>query len=121
VEPFPLSGVCGGGPLPPAAPAAQEGLKVKRPPPNGRAPGPQRKVSKQTTALPPQALERPPLGRTISPSLFLSHRQFGCRFRHVASPHVWTWRVCGESILAPPPRGFFGHQKRFVSTPLSPR
>jgi hypothetical protein len=50
-------------------------------------PGAELEILEQAIDFPPQALERPPLGRTISPSLFLSHRQFGCSLSHVASPY----------------------------------
>src|SRR6516162_8176347 len=86
--------------LAPADLAATERLNVEEATPEWRAPGAQLEVLEQAIDFPPQALERPPLGRTIS-LLFLSHRQFRCSFSHVASPHVraprgWPRRRRGQ-------------------------
>src|SRR6516225_8691660 len=73
--------------LAPADLAAPQRLNVEHAAAERRAPGAQLEILEQAIDFPPQALERPPLARTISNSLFLSHRQFRCGFSHVASPY----------------------------------
>jgi hypothetical protein len=45
------------------------------------------KILEQAIQFPPQALERPPLGRTMRFLSVISHRHFGCSFTHVTSPY----------------------------------
>src|SRR5262245_17033095 len=90
LEGVPLVNDVDGGRLAPADLAAPERLNVEHAAPKRRAPRAQLEILEQAVDFPPQALERPPFGRTIG-LLFGFHRRLGCNFVHVVPPSSVRW------------------------------
>src|SRR6516164_4051449 len=73
--------------FPPAHLTAPERLDVEDAAPEGRAPGADLEILEQAIDFPSQALERPPLGRTIDFLFFGLYRELGCCFSHSIPPY----------------------------------
>src|SRR5215831_10651489 len=92
LEGVPLVDDVDGGRLAPADLATPERLNVEHAAPERRAPRAQLEILEQAVDFPPQALERPPLSRTIG-LLFGFHRRLGCNFVHAVPPSSIRWRI----------------------------